>query len=88
MDAEVLGEHHRRLRVTQTVDISERQAGVREGSFDHCDFEHSSATVELTRGRYVVGHSDDRRRASQSHGANGSEAGVPPSSERPIVRSG
>ena len=49
MDAEVLGEQHRRHRVAHAVDVGEREAGVGERSFDHRDFEGAAREARALR---------------------------------------
>ena len=67
MDAEVLGEQHRRHRVAHAVDVVEREAGVGERSFHHRDLERASVQIELSGRRSDVGDADERSGTAHAH---------------------
>ncbi len=50
VDAQVLGKAHRRLGVTDPVDVGQRQAGVAQRVEDHGHLEVTAEAVELSGG--------------------------------------
>lgn len=60
MDAEVLGELHRRLVVTDAVHVVQRQTGVVERLSHHLRLKRATPEVELTGWRGGVGDANDR----------------------------
>ena len=66
VDAEVLGEGHRRRGVAHAVDVGQRQPGVVEGLAHHLGLERPTPQVEHAGGRGGVGHAHDGRGAAQA----------------------